>query len=145
MSGLNLDPENEQVTQFLYKIAVIYASHYPSVSLYECTTKIKKARNIIIPDGASLGLLVLKKGLEFMHEKTELIAPEPFRYVILLNDSISSIASAINLPPKVNIEKNYVIMLHVEGDKIAVDLGELDDETKNRIIDETCYRPSPFR
>ncbi len=53
--SLSLDPENEQVSQFLYKIALVYANHYPTSSLYECTTKIKHAKNIIIPDGASLG------------------------------------------------------------------------------------------
>ncbi len=143
--SLSSDPENEQVSQFLYKIALIYANHYPTPSLYECTTKIKHAKNIIIPDGASLGFLVLRKGLEYMHEKTELIAPEPLRYVIAFNANLGEIANTINIPPKIDLSKNYVIMLHIEGDTIAVDMGELDDQTRDRIIDETCYRPSPFR
>jgi len=141
----SLDPENEEVSQFLYKIALIYSNHYPTVSLYECTTKIKHAKNIIIPDGASLGFLVLHKGIEYMYEKTELIAPEPFRYVITFNASLSEIVNTIKIPPKIDLNKNYVVMLHIEDDKIAVDIGELDDQTRDRIIDETCYRPSPFR
>ncbi len=80
-----------------------------------------------------------------MYEKTELIAPEPFRYVIAFNTSLSEIANTINIPPKIDLGKNYVITLHIEGDSIAVDMGELDDQTRDRIIDETCYRPSPFR
>ena len=143
--SLSLDPENEQVIQFLYKIALVYANNYPTPSLYECTTKIKHAKNIIIPDGASLGFLVLRKGLEYMHEKTELVAPESFRYVIAFNANLSEIANTINIPPKIDLNKNYVIMLHIEGDRIAVDMGNLDDKTRDRIIDEICYRPSPFR
>jgi hypothetical protein len=137
--------ENEEVTQFLYKLALIYANHYSTPSLYECTTKIKNAKHIIIPDGASLGLLVLRKGLEYMHEKTELIAPEPFRYVITFNDDLSVIANTINIPPKVDLTKNYAIFMYTEGDKIAVNMDLLDDETRNHIIDETCYRPSPYK
>ena len=139
--------EEEKVTEFLYKLALIYADHYATSSLYECTTRIKRARNIIIPDGASLGWLVLRKGMEFMLEKTELIAPEPFRYVVTLNDSIESIANAINLPAKIDPNKNYLIMLYIEGndDRVKIDLGELDDQTRDRVIDEVCYRPSPFK
>jgi hypothetical protein len=135
---------DQEVTQFLYKLALIYANYYPTASLYECTTKLKKARNIIIPDGASLGWLVLKKGLEFMLEKTELVTMEPQRYVVVLNDSISTIADAIKIPAKVDLEQNYAIMIYTDGDKAEVTMDVLDDERRNRIIDETCYRPSPF-
>jgi hypothetical protein len=137
--------EDQDITRFLYKLALIYANHYPTASLYECTTKIKNARNVIIPDGASLGWLVLKKGLEFMLEKTELITMEPHRYVVVLNDSISTIANAISIPPKVDLEKNYVVLIHVEDGTAEVDMDVLDDDAKNRIIDNTCYRPSPYR
>jgi len=130
--------------EVLYKLALIYANHYPTASLYDCTTKIKKARNIIIPDGSSLGWLVLKKGLEFMLEKTELIAMQPQRYVVALNDSISTIARTINIPPKVDLEKNYAILIYIDGDAAEVYMDILDDERRNHIIDETCYRPSPF-
>jgi len=136
--------ENQDAKKLLYKLALIYANHYPTASLYDCTTKIKKARNIIIPDGASLGWLVLKKGLEFMLEKTELITMRPQRYVVALNDSISTIASTINIPPKVDLEKNYTILIYTDGDGAEVYMDILDDERRNHIIDETCYRPSPF-
>jgi len=141
------EQEGEEVTKFLYKIALIYADHYTTSSLYECTTRIKRAKNIIIPDGTSLGWLVLRKGLEYMLEKTELIAPEPFRYVVTLNDSIESIANAINLPAKIDPTKNYLIILYNEGEesRVRVDIGELDDQTRDRVIDEVCYRPSPFK
>jgi hypothetical protein len=136
--------EDQEITQFLYKLALIYANHYPTASLYDCTTKLKKARNILIPDGASLGWLVLKKGLEFMLEKTELITMEPHRYVVALNDSISIIANTINIPPKVDLEKNYAVLIYIDGDKAEVYMDVLNDERRNHIIDETCYRPTPF-
>jgi len=138
------DPENKRLREFLFKIALVYANHYNTPSLYECTTKIKKARHIIIPDGSALGYLVLHKGLEFMYKTTELIAPEPHSYVVTFNTDLSEIADTIRIPPKVDLNKNYVILLHLNGDNIEVDMGELDDSTKDRIIDETCYRPSPF-
>jgi len=87
---------------------------------------------------------VLKKGLEFMLEKTELIAMQPQRYVVALNDSISTIARTINIPPKVDLEKNYAILIYIDGDAAEVYMDILDDERRNHIIDETCYRPSPF-
>ncbi len=139
-----ISEDQDEIQSFLYKLALIYANHYQTASLSECTTKIKKARNIIIPDGVSLGLIVLKKGLEFMLEKTELIFMEPQRYVVSLNDSVSTIANAINIPPKVDLEKNYAILIYLNGDKAEVSMDILDDERRNHIIDETCYRPSPF-
>ncbi len=79
-----------------------------------------------------------------MLEKTELIFMEPQRYVVSLNDSVSTIANAINIPPKVDLEKNYAILIYLNGDKAEVSMDILDDERRNHIIDETCYRPSPF-
>ena len=139
--------EGEELTKFLYKLALIYANHYDTSSLYECTTKIKEAKHIIIPDGATLGWLVLRKGLEFMLEKTELIAPEPQRYVVTLNDSIETIANAISLPARVDYTKNYLIILYAdqENERVYVDISELDDKTRDKVIDETCYRPSPYK
>ena len=139
------EPEVDELSKFLYKLALIYANHYNTPSLYECTTRIKNAKNIIIPDGSALGWMVLRKGMEYMLEKTELIAPDPHKYALTFNDSINNIANAINLPAKIDVEKNYLIVLYTEGDKVSVDIGELDDDTRNRVIDEVCYRPSPFK
>jgi len=142
----NLDQKTiENVNELLYKIALVYANHYPTPSLYECTTKIKRAKNIILPDGIALGILTLHKGLEYMLTYTELIAPQPVRYAVLLNDNISAISKTINLPPTIDVNKNYVINLYTENERLVVEIAELDDELRNYVIDNVCYRPSPFR
>jgi hypothetical protein len=134
----------EKGTEFLYKVALVYANNYSTPSLYECTTKLKKARHIIIPDGASLGYIVLQKGLEYMLSHTELIAPQPVRYALILNDNITALKNVVKLPDNIDPQKNYAISIYLKGDDAYIELAELDDEVRNDIIDSVCYRPSPF-
>jgi len=135
----------EKGKKFLYEVAVVYSNHYQVPSLYECTTKLKLAKNIVIPDGASLGHIVLYKGLEYMFKYTELVALHPVRYAVILNDNIMSLKDALKLPETLSPDMGYAISVYIEDDNMFVEITDLDDETRNRIIDSVCYRPSPYK
>jgi len=139
-----LNPEMaEKIKKFFYEVALVYANHYETPSLYECTTKLKLAKNIIIPDGASLGHIVLTKGLEYMFKYTELVSLHPVRYAIVLNDNIMALKEALKLPD-LSPDMGYAVAVYTENDNMFVEITDLDDDARNRIIDSICYRPSPF-